>query len=223
MSIAVIGAGNTGQAVVKLLGQRCIEVFTSRHRPSVEALKHHQGAIVFVPTNAAAQTMALLQQAAIPVAWGTTGMRFDDDFAQTLRAPWVVAGNFSLSMIAIKQALHALGRWAQISQAAAHCHEVHHRHKQDQPSGTAKAWQQWLDYPSEISSERKGDICGIHELTLTTRFESITLKHQAHSRQLFAQGAIWALDQLLTHVFAPGLYDLSALIKEPGTVNEAND
>jgi len=213
MSIAVIGSGNTGQAVIDLLGPRCGTVFTSRHLPSVNALHQHQAAIVFVPSNAATETMKIVQQVTIPVAWGTTGITFDPTFAQSLRAPWIVASNFSLSMIAIKQALYALGQWAQLSNAKAHCLETHHIHKQDKPSGTAKAWQQWLDYPCRITSERVGDICGIHELMLETPFENITLTHQAHSRKLFAQGAIWALDQLIERDLPAGLYDLASLIQ----------
>ena len=213
MSIAIVSAGKTGNMVTKLLGERCGSVFTSRNPPTVSALQQHQGAIVFVPTDAAADIKPLLQQAAIPVAWGTTGSYFDEGFIQSLKAPWVAANNFSLSMIAIKQALQALGQWAQLNHAQAHCHEIHHVNKQDQPSGTAKAWQQWLDYPCQISSEREGDVCGIHELTLSTPCETITLEHQAHSRELFAQGAIWALDQLLQQPVTPGLYSLEQLIK----------
>ena len=76
-------------------------------------------------------------------------------------------------------------------------HEVHHIHKKDAPSGTALSWKEWLAKDAEVTSAREGDINGIHELTVTTETEEITLKHNALDRSLFAEGAIWAVEQLM--------------------------
>jgi len=80
-----------------------------------------------------------------------------------------------------------------------HIHEVHHIHKKDAPSGTALSWKEWLDKEAEVTSAREGDVKGIHELTLKTGTEEITLRHKALDRALFAEGAIWAAKQLVNN------------------------
>ncbi|MEX2363919.1 MAG: dihydrodipicolinate reductase C-terminal domain-containing protein, partial [Balneolaceae bacterium] len=66
-------------------------------------------------------------------------------------------------------------------------------------SGTALSWKQWLDREAKVTSEREGDVNGIHELTLRTEMEKISLRHEALDRSLFAEGAIWAAEQLITN------------------------
>ena len=71
-------------------------------------------------------------------------------------------------------------------------HEIHHTNKQDAPSGTAISFEKWLGHKTEITSERAGDIVGIHELSFESADEVITLKHTAKDRSIFARGALWA-------------------------------
>ncbi len=49
---------------------------------------------------------------------------------------------------------------------------------------------------------------GEHELTIGTPMERITLRHEALSRSLFAQGAIQAAHWILSPDRAPGLYSM---------------
>ena len=49
-----------------------------------------------------------------------------------------------------------------------------------------------------------------HEVIVGTDNQTITLKHEAHSRALFAEGAIAAADFIINK--APGLYDMNSLI-----------
>lgn len=84
--------------------------------------------------------------------------------------------------------------------------EVHHRHKQDLPSGTAYllanalAEQEHLQLQSPrskarsekeigISSLRGGSVFGEHEIRMMGELEEISISHKALSRELFAQGA----------------------------------
>jgi 4-hydroxy-tetrahydrodipicolinate reductase len=90
-------------------------------------------------------------------------------------------------------------------------HEIHHKHKQDAPSGTAISWEGWLGREAEITSERKGDVKGIHQLEVKTETESIWLKHEAHDRKIFAEGAVWAAEQLLSEDIKPGFHELSTI------------
>ena len=67
--------------------------------------------------------------------------------------------------------------------------------------------------PNEIgiSSIRMGNIVGIHEVLIGTQNELITLKHEAFSRSVFAEGAIAAAAFLEGK--GPGLYNMKSMIE----------
>lgn len=110
--------------------------------------------------------------------------------------------------------------------------ETHHNRKIDSPSGTALAIFDGVKTvrqsavkklgragrekraPDEIGIHalRMGGIVGIHEVIVSTSNQTITLKHEAHSRALFAEGAL-AAAQFITDK-KPGLYTMNDLIKE---------
>ncbi|MCM8763250.1 MAG: 4-hydroxy-tetrahydrodipicolinate reductase [Candidatus Omnitrophica bacterium] len=74
--------------------------------------------------------------------------------------------------------------------------EAHHKMKKDAPSGTAKKMAQILKEATgqEIPTHaiRLGDIVGDHTVIFCGNSERIEIKHQAHSRDLFALGALKA-------------------------------
>ena len=108
--------------------------------------------------------------------------------------------------------------------------EKHHNRKLDAPSGTAlllaRAIQavreratlifgrsgQAKRTPEEIGIHaiRMGNIVGEHEVIVGTDTQTITLKHEAHSRALFAEGAIAAAAFLVGQ--GEGLYDMRSMI-----------
>ena len=112
--------------------------------------------------------------------------------------------------------------------------EKHHNQKIDAPSGTAlmladsvsrltgKKYNYVYDRHSVrrkrdtaeigIHSVRGGTIVGEHEVIFAGRDEVITLSHSAASKEVFAVGAVNAAVYLSGK--APGLYDMSALVKE---------
>jgi 4-hydroxy-tetrahydrodipicolinate reductase len=55
-----------------------------------------------------------------------------------------------------------------------------------------------------------GNIVGIHEVMIGTQNQTITLKHEAHSRALFAEGALAAAAFLVGK--GAGLYDMKSLL-----------
>ncbi len=79
-----------------------------------------------------------------------------------------------------------------------HITELHHIHKKDAPSGTAVAIQGVLQQVSavraDITSEREGEVTGIHTLELTSAGDRIVLTHEAKSRRTFAEGAVLATE-----------------------------
>ncbi len=94
--------------------------------------------------------------------------------------------------------------------------DIHHKQKKDAPSGTAlmlgqalKSGGQDLD-PSEIVSMRHGGIIGEHTVFFGDQMETITLKHLAQDRAVFAKGALtaalWATKQ------KSGQYDMKDVL-----------
>ena len=95
--------------------------------------------------------------------------------------------------------------------------EHHHRRKRDSPSGTALTTAQLvldncsrkqrlvterLDRPPEpdelhLVSLRGGEEPGMHQVQADSRADSITIRHQARSRQGFAVGAVRAAEWLI--------------------------
>jgi 4-hydroxy-tetrahydrodipicolinate reductase len=159
-----------------------------------------------------------LLQSKLPVVSGSTGV----DFPQTLDADlkkagakWILARNFSLGMVLAHKAITLLSRANDVfgDRAQFTIHEVHHTKKLDAPSGTAKAWAEWLAKPTEITWERKGDVVGLHQLSVSTGSEVITLTHQALDRKLFAEGALWAAKKIINDLsINPGLHPFEALV-----------
>ena len=73
--------------------------------------------------------------------------------------------------------------------------DIHHVHKKDSPSGTAKLLHKELkkiynDIDINIISYRESNVIGFHKIVLIGLNESITLKHNANSRSIFADGCI---------------------------------
>jgi 4-hydroxy-tetrahydrodipicolinate reductase len=92
--------------------------------------------------------------------------------------------------------------------------EAHHKAKKDAPSGTARKFSQIL---SEVTkkeipthSVRLGDIVGDHTIIFCGNSERIEIKHQAHSRDLFALGALKAAKWVAQKT--PGLYSMQDVL-----------
>lgn len=70
--------------------------------------------------------------------------------------------------------------------------EIHHKNKMDSPSGTAKLFIDILGNKNRtnVHSIRAGDVVGKHEIILTSKYEQITISHEAFNRKLFASGAL---------------------------------
>lgn len=95
--------------------------------------------------------------------------------------------------------------------------DLHHQHKKDSPSGTAKTMAQLLASNTgkalsdiEIVSYRKGEIVGSHIVSFKTPHETITIAHEAQDREIFAEGAVTAARWICGKM--PGLYSMLDVI-----------
>ncbi len=167
---------------------------------------------------------------------GTTGFNTEQERQIATAAKELIivkAGNFSLGVnlleALVKQAAARLGEDWDIEVL-----ETHHRHKVDAPSGTAlmlgEAAAIGRGQPLEtlrakpyegpsakrnageigFSVRRSGGVIGDHDVTFTSEMETISLRHTALDRAVFAYGAIKAAEWASTQ--APGLYDMSDVL-----------
>ena len=86
--------------------------------------------------------------------------------------------------------------------------EIHHIHKLDKPSGTAKTLAEQIEkiLPSlqggdggrlPISSIREGEVPGTHEVKWDSEEDTIIITHIAKGRRGFALGAVLAAEELV--------------------------
>ncbi|QWU99240.1 MULTISPECIES: 4-hydroxy-tetrahydrodipicolinate reductase [Francisella] len=212
MRVAIVGNGKTGSAVSDLLSQEEVAgIYDSKNILTLEALQNVDIAIVFVNAKVLQELLPTLLESNVPVICGTTGYNWDQNFINFVnqnQKTWVVANNFSLSMVIIKNMLASLGQLEQLNEGINYSiTEKHHIHKVDSPSGTAVSWRNWLSIGDvSIESIREGDIKGQHQVKVNTPHETIELKHTAHNRSLFAEGAIWAAREAVERAITGFVY-----------------
>lgn len=216
LNVAVVGTGKTGGELLELIPEKhIVGPFNSSHQPTVEGLQQADAAIIFVPGSAVDQIFDAVLESGVPAVWGSTGYQWPQDLDARLkeeRIKWLKASNFSLGMNIVRKCLSIIGQGSELlEEPVFNIHEIHHTDKKDAPSGTAISWKQWLGKDAKITSERKGDIKGIHELEMKTASESIFLKHRAHNRALFAKGALWSAEQLVKESVEPGFHDIETI------------
>jgi 4-hydroxy-tetrahydrodipicolinate reductase len=156
---------------------------------------------VLVDVSTPAGTLAALElcrERGRPLVIGTTG--HDEATLERVRAaaselPIVRAPNLSIGLNVLVRALGTVaGALADDCDVA--IVDVHHRHKVDAPSGTARLLDETVRSASgatpQLHSLRIGGRPGDHSVHFDGTEESVTLAHRAHSRAAFARGALRA-------------------------------
>ncbi len=149
----------------------------------------------------------------IPAVIATTGQT-DEECAMIEEAsrhiPVFFAGNMSIGIALLVSLVKTAVKT--FPDADVEIVETHHNQKLDVPSGTALMIARGVQEAREgttlcigrhengkrpegevgIHSIRMGKVVGIHEVHINAGSQTITLKHEAHSRALFAEGALQA-------------------------------
>lgn len=181
-----------------------------------------------------AGTKALLEYATeknIPVVLATTG---HDDCEKALildaakKIPLFHSANMSLGVALLCELAKTTAKT--FPDADIEIIEKHHNRKLDAPSGTALLLAREIQKIREkafftfgrqgqakrvkdeigVHAIRMGNIVGEHEVIVGTDTQTITLKHEAHSRSLFAEGAIAAAEFIVGK--SAGLYDMNSMV-----------
>ena len=168
----------------------------------------------------------------IPTVVATTG-HTDDEIAKIHEAARRIPVFFSANMSLGVALLVELAKTAALAMPDAEIEiiEKHHNRKLDAPSGTALMLANAIcdvrptAYVNTgrsgqgkrerdeigIHAVRMGNIVGEHEVIIGTENQTITLKHEAHSRALFAEGALVAASFLVD--CDAGLYNMNDIVK----------
>lgn len=225
MKIALIGHGKMGQAIERIARSRGHEITAVIDCHNVddidkEEFRQADVAIEFTSPQAAADNLRRVIAQGVPVVSGTTGwtdalpllQKQVEENAGTLL--W--SSNFSLGVnifFAINR--HVARMMAKFPQYTPSIEEVHHIHKLDHPSGTAKSLagqiveeshliEGWTEDPAApgnllpIAHRREGEVPGIHTVSWDSPLDTISLTHTAKSRDSFALGAVLAAEWLPT-------------------------
>lgn len=167
----------------------------------------------------------------LPLVLATTGQTPEERDAileASKKIPLFFAANYSLGIALLIELAKKTA--AVMPEAEIEIIEKHHDRKLDAPSGTALAIADAIRQvrpetfvhtgregmakrePNEIGIHaiRMGNIVGEHEVLIGTPNQTITLKHEAHSRSLFAEGALAAAAFLVGK--EPGLYDMKSML-----------
>ena len=135
------------------------------------------------------------------VVVGTTGwadIREDVvSYFEKCGTPMIWATNFSVGVNVLFAVTDHMSRLlAKFGGYSPYMVEMHHCHKLDAPSGTAKTLADIVDtnmnVKTDIQSVRCGEIPGIHTIGFEGHNDRITLSHEAFSREGFAAGAVEA-------------------------------
>ena len=214
MNIALIGYGKMGHIIEAIALKRGHKVVCIIDQDNLgdfesEAFASADVAIEFTTPQTAEQNIRRAWAAGVPVVCGTTGWDVESLKQQllhnstqplhypTLSLMW--SSNYSVGVNILFALNKQLAKFMKAyPEYMPHMTEVHHIHKLDAPSGTAKTLQEAIGEErlavADIESIREGEVPGIHTVTWDSEVDSISISHSAKSREGFALGAVIAAE-----------------------------
>ena len=156
----------------------------------------------------------------IPLIIGTTNLN-EETLVEIKMAskyiPILLAANMSIGMLQLKESLVAFIK-SNTEKIDCLIEEIHHSNKLDAPSGTAIEIKDLIkntDNKSNINqininSKRLDDVFGIHKVTFFSEESSTDFKHEALSRDVYANGAIKCA--MTIHRLEPNVYKFEDII-----------
>jgi len=218
MKIALFGYGKMGKTIEQIaLEKGHTIVLKTSGKSSLEKIIEADVAIDFSTPKAAVSNIKFCMERHIPIVCGTTGWLDDYDeiirFCDKCNGAFIHASNFSFGVnifFRINEYLANLMKpWKEYQVSL---EEIHHTEKLDTPSGTAitlaeeiiknsenKSWNLKKDQKNniKITAKRVKDVKGTHTIKYQSEIDTISIQHEAHSRQGFAIGALIAAEWLL--------------------------
>ena len=209
MKIALIGYGKMGHMIESIARERGHEIVSIIDQNNLDEFESNNFAsadvaIEFTTPQTAEANILRAWQARVPVVCGTTGWNIEamrreatKQEADGIGLMW--SSNYSIGVNILFALNKQLAKFmVSYPDYKPHMTEVHHIHKLDAPSGTAKTLQEAIGNNrltiSDIESIREGEVPGIHTVVWDSEIDSITISHSAKSRKGFALGAVIAAE-----------------------------
>ncbi len=174
----------------------------------------------------------------VPMVIGTTGLsKLHTDLMEECakRFPLFYAPNMSFLIAIINMTVYAMGKLLG-EDFDVEILDIHHKFKKDAPSGTALMFGKTIAKArgrnfSDVANfvrygiieqrqrgeigftvQRCSNVIGTHEVSFMGEYENIKIKHEAHSKEIFAKGAIQASKWILKQ--PKGLYNMNDFTKD---------
>ncbi len=182
-----------------------------------DALKGSQVLIEFTSPEATIEHLKACQKYGVNMVIGTTGLT-KSQIAQIKKASSKIAIVFSSNMsVGVNLVFSLIKRAGEITgkNYTIDLIETHHIHKKDAPSGTAKTMAEVAEASSRtkvknIDSIREGEVIGDHTITFESDVDLISIRHNAKTRDIFAEGSLVAAKFLAKK--KKGLYNMQDVL-----------
>lgn len=219
MKIALIGYGKMGRMIENIARERGHEIVAiidvnNQEDFDSEGFMSADVAIEFTTPSTAVDNYRRAFERGIPVVSGTTAWGSVDDLRPMIEkydATFFWTSNFSVGVNIFFAVNRYLARiMNHFPQYTPSMLEIHHIHKLDHPSGTAKTLAEgiiaetkhinaWAEEPKGadtmvIEHRREGEVPGTHIINWKSKVDTITIEHEANSREGFALGAVLAAE-----------------------------
>jgi 4-hydroxy-tetrahydrodipicolinate reductase len=198
-----------------------------------DAVKNAEVYITFTSPAAEVQNLPAVANMGKRIILGTTGLTDEQNkrirVAVETKVPAVFSPNYSVGvniLFKLAEVLKAFPADYNFSIS-----EIHHTAKKDAPSGTAVKLGEIISgirgYTTtvhgregtsvrksdelEIMAMRAGGVPGIHDLIVAGPNEMLRIEHTAFSRNVLAQGAVYAAEWL-SKQSAPGIYSMATVL-----------
>ena len=203
MKLFISGYGKMGRMIEKIILAKGVEYagWTEAVTETDPALAKECVCIDFTTPAAIRENYRFLAENFKAVVIGTTGWADIKDeviaYFEKCGTPMIWATNFSIGVnVFFAVTDYVSGLLGETGGYSPYMIEMHHCHKLDAPSGTARSLADIVDanmgVNTDIQSVRCGEIPGIHTIGFEGLNDRITLSHEAFSREGFAAGAVEA-------------------------------
>jgi len=220
MHLLLLGYGKMGKAIEKVALQRGhttlgVDLDNRQEILSTLVPNKFDAAIEFTQADAAPANIRFCLKNKLPVISGTTGWLKEksavEDYCIEQDGTFFYASNFSIGVnIFFRLNTFLANIMKNYAEYKPSLEEIHHTQKKDAPSGTAISLAEGMlqvltgknDWHLEgrttdpgtqsipVTSLRQGDVAGTHSVRYHSPIDTLEIKHQAHSREGFAQGAV---------------------------------
>jgi 4-hydroxy-tetrahydrodipicolinate reductase len=206
MQFLILGKGKTGSLVAEVARERghavrALDINENSHASALTAnnLAGVDAVIDFTAPEAALENMRAVLALGGRIVVGTTGWYAHLDEMKALaqkNGALLYGTNFSMG---VQKLFRLTADLAKLDGYSFSISETHHVSKLDAPSGTAitlreiiQSVRPGIEIP--IASHRVGDAKGEHVVTASSEVDTLEIRHDAHSRRGFAQGAVRAAE-----------------------------